>query len=180
MMSRQRLIFALLAGLLVLAGSFGGGTAAAAAQGVPGTPTNGRAGEHCISQLVRTGAVAPKSGLPVMRPQRQCFVTQAEADAAATDLSSTSSSYYLSTVYEHAGGGGAGEDWYADTCALVVDLRGTFWDNRISSINVGCAGGASLYDGYEGGPTNYYGRGWHSYVGDYMNDRTSSIGYYPY
>lgn len=47
-------------------------------------------------------------------------------------------------------------------------------------MDINCSGGASLYDYVESGDTNYYGPGYTSYVGAFMNDKASSIGFYPY
>lgn len=41
-----------------------------------------------------------------------------------------------------------------------------------------CRGGVTLYDGLRSGDINAYGPGYYNYVGDFMNDRASSIGFY--
>lgn len=178
MMSRRRLVFALLASLLVLAGSFGGGTAAAAAQSVPGTPTSKVAGKECITRGVPLGAKDPH---PI-----QCFATLSEADAALASMRTTATAEGTTADIEvgwfwvDANAGGARLRMYGPSCSATKNLAGTGWNNIISSAQFFCDGGGSLYDGYLGGDTNYYGYGYHIYIGDFMNDRTSSIRTYPY
>ncbi len=215
----KSLLFAVVLALAVMLFAFGGTLAAPGTPVAPsGTPTLTQS-KHCVTLMEQDtspksaavqqqiAALATRSGKSVSVERagtHLCFATKAEVQqyfkahgikdgSEAGQVSAQtigSGGYTIAILYDTYGYGGASETFVANTdCGVdahYFNYVGNYINDRTSSSRVGYApycGTTEYYrnadysDGpYSCGDPAYGGNCW--YVGDWINDATSSIGVY--
>lgn len=209
---RKRIALALIAVALLIVNAGFSGVAAAPPQGTPGigTPTSKPTTKRCPNGQVTGILVASK--MDTGKPQKACYNSAADARAAmmgsgapvgdsnVTPQNHNGCCLDLMYMYEGANRTGALSIIFGPGCEIgPVNIYDGFND-VMSSFDMFCYGspnGPFTYNGgyyiHENADGCYCGRflfygsgGYTSYIGDYMNDRASSVTflsgsvYYPY
>lgn len=106
----------------------------------------------------------------------QCFSTRQQV----SDAVSAAGEMTLAIFYKDADAGGgsltvSGAYCNGNTAEIWTNSA---WNDKISSMYNFCDGVTLFDNAYESGANQNYGSGYTNYVGDYMNDRTSSVEFY--
>lgn len=193
---RKRLALTLVAGLvLMLSGSGSEGVLAGSPPASP-VPHGNRA--NCPFAM----AVAVPLDSGQKQEPLQCFNTREEVRAALAQRNQRAEAnrqaetnqtdgasvvayeFELGDFYRDAYRGNGTLTFIGSTCNASFEVWEYGWDDMISSMDIYCGGGASLYqNAYSNGidcdvvacRARWYGAGYTDYVGGYMNDLTSSV-----